>query len=119
MEDTQSSTSNNIFKSSRLFIWSIISILLLVLYREALIKWGSDIWTDPNYSHGMLIPLESLYLIKQRFTRLRETQSLTCNKGLLFILPALLLFVLGSVAGEQFSQRVSFVILLYGLVLFI
>ena len=39
--------------------------------------------------------------------------------GLLFIIPALLLFALASVAGEQFSQRVSFVVLLYGLVLFL
>ena len=86
---------------------------------DALVKWGPDIWNDPNYSHGMLIPLVSLYLIKQRFAQLREAQAIPCNKGLLFILPALLLFVLASVAGEQFSQRVSFVILLYGLVLFL
>ena len=102
-----------------LVIWSIISVLLLILYGETLLKWGKDLWTDPNYSHGMLIPFVSLYFIKQRFAQLRKTQSITSNKGLLFILPALLLFVLGSVAGEQFSQRISFVILLYGLVLFL
>jgi exosortase len=102
-----------------LVIWSVISILLLILYVDVIQKWASDIWTDPNYSHGMLIPFVSLYLIKQRFTQLRGTQSIPCNMGLLFILPALILFVLGSVAGEQFSQRVSFVILLYGLVLFL
>ena len=119
MADIQSSPSNNILKSSRFIIWLIITILLIFLYGNALAKWGSDIWNDQNYSHGMLIPFVALYLIKQRFSQLREAQSLSCNKGLLFILPALLLFVLGSVAGEQFSQRVSFVILLYGLVLFI
>ena len=119
MEDTRSSTSNNILKSSRFIIWLIISILLIFLYGNTLAKWGFDIWNDPNYSHGMLIPFIALYLIKQRFAQLRKTQSITSNKGLLFILPALFLFVLGSVAGEQFSQRVSFVILLYGLVLFL
>jgi exosortase len=102
-----------------LVVWSIISILLLVLYVDVIQKWALDIWTDPNYSHGMLIPFISLYLLKQRFSQLREAQSVPCNMGLLFILPALLIFVLGSVAGEQFSQRVSFVVLLYGLVLFI
>ena len=102
-----------------LIIWSILSILLLILYVDTLFKWGSDIWNDQNYSHGMLIPLVSLYLIQQRLVQLRKAQSTTCNKGLLLILPALILFVLGSVSGEQFSQRVSFVILLYGLVLFL
>ena len=103
----------------KLVIWSIITILLLILYAEVIQKWAYDIWNDPNYSHGMLIPLISLYLIKQRFAQLREAQSLSCKKGLFFILPALFLFVLASVAGEQFSQRVSFVVLLYGLVLFL
>ena len=102
-----------------LIIWSILSIMLLILYGDTFLKWGSDIWNDQNYSHGMLIPLISLYLIQQRLVQLRKAQSTTCNKGLFFILPALILFVLASVSGEQFSQRVSFVILLYGLVLFL
>ena len=119
MKEKQPIISNNAFKSVNILKWLLISILLAIIYGTALVKWSSDIWNDPNYSHGMLIPLISLYLIKQRFMQLREAQSLTCNKGLLFILPALLLFVLGSVAGEQFSQRVSFVLLLYGLVLFL
>ena len=102
-----------------LIIWSILTILLLILYGEALVKWGADIWNDPNYSHGLLIPFISLYLIKQRFTQLRKAQSSASKKGLLFILPALLLFIVASVAGEQFSQRVSFVLLVYGLVLFL
>ena len=111
--------SNSPIHKKRLVLWSIITILLLILYADVIQKWAYDIWADPNYSHGMLIPLISLYLIKQRFAQLREAQSLSCQRGLLFILPALLLFVLASVAGEQFSQRVSFVVLLYGLVLFL
>jgi hypothetical protein len=55
-----------------LIIWSILSILLLILYGDTLFKWGSDIWNDQNYSHGMLIPLVSLYLIKQRLVQLRK-----------------------------------------------
>jgi exosortase len=99
--------------------WVIITILLLVLYADVLQKWAADIWNDQNYSHGMLIPFISLYLVWQRFARIRETQAVICYKGLLFIVPALVLFVLAFVAGEQFSQRVSFVLLLYGLVLFL
>ena len=72
MEDTQISKSNNILKSARFIIWLIISILLIILYGNALVKWGSDIWNDQNYSHGMLIPFIALYLIKQRFFQLRQ-----------------------------------------------
>lgn len=119
MSISSSEHSSNSANPRIIVTWSVISILLLILYGEVFKKWAVDIWTDPNYSHGMLIPLVSLYIIKQRFSRLRETASSFCNTGLLFILPALVLFVLGTVAGEQFSQRVSFVILFYGLVLFL
>ena len=119
MREKESGISNNTARLLRLFKWLIVFILLVVLYGSALVKWGSDIWTDPNYSHGLLIPLVSLYILKQRFGQIRQTQPIPSNKGLLFILPALVLFILASVANEQFNQRVSFVILIYGLVFFL
>jgi exosortase len=119
MKESSSTTNRNGVKPASLVMWLILGSLLLILYADVIQKWASDIWNDPNYSHGMLIPFVSLYLIRQRFARLREAKSVFCYKGLLFILPALILFVLAAVAGEQFSQRVSFVILLYGLVLFL
>ncbi len=119
MPDSTTDQSKYPIQPKTLFIWSTIGILLFLLYGNALAKWGHDVLSDPNYSHGMLIPLVALYLIKQRFALLRQAQAIPCNKGLLFILPALLLFAMGSVGGEQFSQRVSFVILVYGLVLFL
>jgi len=119
MRENESGISNNAAMLSRFLMWLIVMILLVVLYGSALVKWGSDIWTDPNYSHGLLIPLVSLYILKQRFGQIRQTRPIPSNKGLLFILPALVLFILASVAGEQFSQRVSFIILIYGLVFFL
>ena len=119
MSESISEQSKYPIHPNTLFTWVIIGILLFFLYGDALAKWGRDVLTDSNYSHGMLIPLVSFYLIKQRFALLRQAQSVYCNLGLLFILPALLLFAMGSVGGEQFSQRVSFVILIYGLVLFL
>ena len=106
-------------QAKSLFPWVIITILLVVLYADVIQKWALDVWNDQNYSHGMLIPFISLYLVWQRFDRIREAQARISYKGLLFVVPALVLLVLASVAGEQFSQRVSFVILLYGLVLFL
>jgi exosortase len=111
--------SRSPIQAKSLVPWVIITILLVVLYADVIQKWALDIWNDQNYSHGMLIPFISLYLIWQRFDRIRETQAGINYKGLLFVVPALVLLVLASVAGEQFSQRVSFVILLYGLVLFL
>jgi exosortase len=100
-------------------MWLVMSILLVVLYGNVLVKWAIDIWNDSNYSHGLLIPFISLYFFIKVQSRLRVTQSFPDNKGLLFILSALVFFVLASVGGELFIQRVSFVVILYGLVLFL
>ena len=97
MMKKQPVNNNNTFKWDSLVKWIAITILLIILYGNTLVKWGLDIWNDPNYSHGMLIPLVSLYIIKLRLGDLREAQTVPSNIGLFFILPALLLFVLASV----------------------
>ena len=93
--------------------------MLTLLYGSVLWKWGIDLWDDPNYSHGLLLPLISLYYLKDKITSLRNAETNPCNSGILVILFAFCLFILGYVAGELFSKRVSFIILLYGLVLFL
>lgn len=103
---------------SRKVQWLILTVLLLVLYRDVLLKWGLDLWNDDNYSHGLLIPFISLYFIKIRMTSLRQAQGRPDMMALFFILGGLLLFILGSIGGEFFSKRISFIVVLYGLISF-
>jgi exosortase len=104
---------------SRKVQWLILSILLIVLYRDVLLKWGLDLWNDDNYSHGMLIPFISLYFIKNRFVSLKQAEVCPNNSGLLIILAGLFLFILGSIGGEFFSKRISLIVVLYGLIRFL
>jgi len=99
--------------------WLILSILLIVLYRDVLLKWGMDLWNDDNYSHGLLIPFISLYFIKNRFVSLKQAEVRSNNSGLLIILAGLFLFILGSIGGEFFSKRISLIVVLYGLIRFL
>ena len=99
--------------------WGVISALLLILYGEVMVKWGEALWNDDNYSHGMLIPFVSLYIIWSRMTQLREIRIVPYAAGILFVVVGLLLFSLGYVGGEQFSKRLSFIVVLYGLILFL
>ncbi|MBU0967474.1 MAG: exosortase/archaeosortase family protein [Proteobacteria bacterium] len=99
--------------------WLILSILLLVLYRDVLFKWAIDLWNDDNYSHGLLIPFISLYFIKARYTSLKQAGVYPNNSGLLIVLAGLVLFILGSVGAEFFSQRLSLIVVLYGLISFL
>lgn len=104
---------------SRKVQWLILCILLIVLYRDVLLKWGLDLWNDDNYSHGMLIPFISLYFIKNRFVSLKQAEVCPNNSGLLIILAGLFLFILGSIGGEFFSKRISLIVVLYGLIRFL
>ncbi len=95
--------------------WGIFVFLLLVLYRSVLLKWGIDLWNDPNYSHGLLIPFISLYVLREKL-RGAEAGG-PCWAGLAVVLAALALFIAGYVGAEFFTKRLSLIILLFGVVL--
>jgi exosortase len=77
-----------------------------------------DWMNDPNYSHGLLVPLISGYFVWQNRQKLETLEVKPANSGLLLILFALLVLFAGVAAQEYFSKRSSFVFLLAGIVLF-
>jgi exosortase D (VPLPA-CTERM-specific) len=92
--------------------------LLGILYYPVLAHLAWQWWDDENYSHGFLIPLVSAYLVWNRRARLRARPDPSL-RGLLVVAGGLALFFLGVVGGELFLQRLSLLVLLTGLVLFI
>ena len=92
---------------------------LIYLYFPVLKGLVSDWWHDPNYSHGFLLPLFAIYLIWAKRQELARVTLKGSWWGLLLLLTGLGLFLLGRVAGEQFSQRFSFLIVLYGGIIFL
>lgn len=94
-------------------------LLLGILYREVLVKWGIDLWEDDNYSHGMLIPFVSLYFIYDRLEKIKTARVAPCLWGGFFLLCGLGLYLLGFVGAEFFSKRFSLLVVLYGLILFL
>jgi exosortase len=99
--------------------WSIIGGLSTVLYWNVLSNWLLDLWDDPNYSHGLLIPFISLYYLKTKSSSFRGAVSKHSNSGILVIILSICLFIVGYMAGELFSKRVSFIILVYGITLYL
>jgi len=99
--------------------WLILTVLLLVLYRDVLMNWAIDLWNDDNYSHGLLIPFISLYFVRDRYTSFKQAGVCPSNSALLIVLAGLVLFILGSVGAELFSQRLSLIVVLYGLISFL
>ena len=87
---------------------------LFFLYFPILKKLVYDWWIDPNYSHGFLIPIFSLYFIWLKKDRFDVQKIKPSWWGLLIVFCGLGLLLLGWIAGELFTQRVSFLVVLWG-----
>lgn len=73
---------------------------------------------DPNYSHGLLVPIISGYFIWQQREKLEKLDIKPANSGVFLIVFALLVLLIGVAAQEYFSRRSSFVFLVAGIILF-
>jgi exosortase len=74
---------------------------------------------EPEYSHGVLVPFISAYLIWSRRDALRAAPVMPGYAGLGVRAFATLMYVAGSVGADLFLQRTSFVVMLAGAVLFL
>ncbi len=92
--------------------------LLFILYFKTLVFLVHDWITLPDFSHGFVVVPVSLYLVWQRRVNLKAPAS-PSNWGLPVLLFGLLLFFLGGLAAEVFTQRFSLLVVIAGLVLFL
>jgi exosortase len=92
---------------------------LLASYGSVIVELVRDWIRDPNYHHGFLIPVVSGYLVWQRRGELKPDAGGRSLLGLGGILLAAALFILGSAGAEVFTQRMSLLLLLASLVLFL
>ncbi|MBN2226855.1 MAG: exosortase/archaeosortase family protein [candidate division Zixibacteria bacterium] len=93
--------------------------LLVLFYLPAIYDLVIDWYTDPNYSHGFLVPIISAYLLWKKRTELVSLPQSGNNAGLIVIILGMILFVLGNGASEYFTVRFSLVVMIFGLVLYL
>ena len=89
------------------------------VYAHTITKLVHDWSIDDNYSHGFLIPFIAGYMIWQRRERLAGTAAATSRWGLGLILAGMVLHIVGNVGAELFMMRVSLIVTLWGLVLYL
>lgn len=105
---------------SKTLIWPSILILgVLGVYTPILIGLGQDWIHDSNYSHGFLVPLVSGFFVWQRRKALAALPASPSNVGLLGVLAAAALLVVGTAGAEVFTQRVSLLVFLGSSVVFL
>jgi exosortase len=92
--------------------------LLFLLYGRILLNLAQQWSDDPNYSHGFFVPICATLLLWIHRKTWMNTPLKPAPVGLIFIFAAMLLLVVGTLGAEVFLPRVSFCILLGGLIVY-
>lgn len=96
-----------------------VAAALAFVYAAVLVKLGADWWTDENYSHGLLIAPLIGYIIYLEFDELKKVVSKpSAVFGFGLIGFALLMLLGGTLGAELFTQRISLVVMLAGIVVY-
>lgn len=97
----------------------LIGAALAFLYATVLAKLGRDWWTDENYSHGLLVPFVIAYIIWLDFadiSSLRSKPRLGLGFGIVVL--SILILMAGTLGAELYTQRLSLVLSLVGVVIY-
>jgi exosortase len=109
-------TSPDLQSPARWIPFAIIAVLLVALYYKVFAKLVFDWYDLTDYSHGFLIPFFSLFLLWDNRAKIRQTPLKPSWAGLSLVVIGLLVLVLGIYGADLFLSRISFLILLSGLI---
>ena len=101
------------------FTVALLSTLVVIMYAPVLSSLARQWWDDPNYSHGVFVPVFASYVLWCERDRWRALPHLPSNFGFAIILCAIGLRVLGTLGAELFTARLSLLILISGIVIFL
>jgi exosortase len=98
--------------------WAALAILAVVLYYSVLENLAKQWWTDPNFSHGIFVPLFAALVIWRDRQKLAQIPLHPSWTGLPIILAALATLLVGVFGAELFLSRCSLLLLAAGCVVF-
>ena len=97
---------------------ALLALLIGWLYASILFHLAKQWSNDANFSHGFFVPAFSLFVLWQTRTRIASEPREPSSWGLLIIIFALAVLVVGVLGAELFLSRISLLLLIAGLVIF-
>ncbi|HTR37127.1 MAG TPA: exosortase/archaeosortase family protein [Bryobacteraceae bacterium] len=94
----------------------IVVGLMAFLFVGVLANMAHDWWTDPAWSQGLLLPPLAFYVAWIHRSRTFSVPAEMDRRGLFVTAFACLSFLAGRLASEEFTTRISFVVLLTGVI---
>jgi exosortase len=96
-----------------------LSTLVLIMYLSVLSSLTRQWWNDPNYGHGFFVPIFAVYILWSGRDRWRTLPFRPKSFGLVIMMLAIGLRTLGTLGADLFLARLSLVMLICGIVLFL
>ncbi len=114
-------STTRVSSQSKLFWWQtgILFLLTAWLYAPIVSHLAVQWWHDPNYIHGFFVPAFSLLLLWEDRARLAALPLKPSWSGLVILLFALCALTVGVLSTEFFLPRISFLLLIAGMVVFL
>jgi exosortase len=97
----------------------ILTILILAIYAPVIKDLVMQWWSDANYGHGFFVPLFSFFVLLRERERWTRVDIKPNNFGFLVMLAAVSFLLFGSLGAELFTSRVSLLVLIAGMILFL
>jgi exosortase D (VPLPA-CTERM-specific) len=101
----------DLFATLPLLVWLYASILASLF-----LQWVGP-HSDPNFEHGIFVPIFAFFVLWQDRKRLKAIASEPSWAGLPLVVLSLLMLVLGVLGAELFFSRISLLVLLAGLII--
>lgn len=99
---------------------AVLAAAVIFLYFTVLTKLVQDWWTDENYSHGILVPFVIAFIIWNERERILESSiGPSVWVGSMAVAAALAVLAAGTLGAELFVQRISLVLMLAGIAIYI
>jgi exosortase len=96
-----------------------LGALVMIMYAPVLSSLARQWWNDPNYGHGFFVPVFAGYILWSQRARWYAVPFRPNNFGFAIMVFAIGLRVLGMLGAELFMARLSLLILISGMVMFL
>jgi exosortase len=97
----------------------ILLLLATWLFGPFALRMASQWWQDPNSTHGFFVPVFSMFLLWERRAKLAAIRVKPAWLGLIILLVALMALVQGTLKSGFFLYRVSVLLFIAGMVVFL
>lgn len=106
-------------KEGTRWLVTVLGLSITLLYMPVLWRLAKQVYGDPAYSHALLIPFFCAFLVWRRREQWRLAEKKPSTAGLILVLAAIALLYIASIGAELFLSRISLVMLVAGIVLFV